>query len=163
MWTSYLIVDTLIDKEVDVKGSPESVALSPSDVGHYESNHNSEHCTSCNYLPPKNDKGPLGLSRDTWAKLIVWFIPIVFASGALFFSFQNMNVRVSRNSDGIQRIGDQQQEMHTDQSVHETKLDTIKEVQGELKENVKKLGDKIDDQKDDLSAIREKMNIPKKE
>lgn len=106
-------------------------------------------------VPP----GPLGLSRDTWAKLVIWFLPIIFASGALFFSFQNMDTRVNENSDSLKKVQMNQSETKVTQRVQAIKLDSIQEVQAELKEEVQKVDTKLDGQKDDLTAIKAKLGV----
>jgi len=108
---------------------------------------------------PGPPQGPLGLSRDTWAKLVIWFIPIIFASGTLFYSFQNMDSRVDKNADNIQRFSDRQQSMSTKQSVQANTLDSIEEVQGELKARIETVNDKLDSQKGDLISIKTKLKI----
>jgi len=111
------------------------------------------------YRAPLESQGPFGLSRDTWAKLVLWFIPIIFASGALFFSFKNMDMRVEENSAAIKTVGDQQHEIKSEQKLQASKLDTIKEEQAKLNGKVEKVDGKLDDQKDDLAAIKAKLGV----
>jgi hypothetical protein len=114
-------------------------------------------CGKCQYEKPPT--GPLGLSRDIWVHIFLWLIPIIFAAGMLFLSIKNMEFRVDENADTIERFGDQQQQIHTEQKVHANKLDTIQAVQAEMKVDVQKVDDKLDDQKDDLAAIKAKLGV----
>ena len=103
--------------------------------------------------------GALGITRDTWAKVIIWFIPVIFACGTLFYSFRNMDDRVGENTGAIKMFSEKQSQMYTEQQVHVFKLDAIQTEQAELKKDIEEVDNKLDDQKGDLAAIKAKLGV----
>lgn len=103
--------------------------------------------------------GTMGISRDTWAKVLIWFIPVVFACGTIFYSFCDMDDRVGENTGAIKMFSDKQSQMYTEQQVHVFKLDAIQTDQSEIKNDIESVDGKLDKQSDDLSAIKAKLGV----
>ena len=128
-----------------------------------------EVCKTCNY-PASDTAGLLGLSRDTWVKVALWLVPIIFASGAAYVSIANAEKRIKSNEQVIKTFGEKQNEMYTFQKVQDAKLDGIKEAQdaklqvikesqGALKQEIKGVKDRLDDQTNDLTLIKAKLGV----
>lgn len=103
--------------------------------------------------------GPMGVSRDTWAKVLLWLVPIIFSSGAFFYSYKNTDMQVKKNEKSLFELSSKQQSIYTEQRVQANTLGTIKGEQKDMKRKVDSVDGKLDDQKDDLALIKAKLRI----
>lgn len=115
-------------------------------------------CTGCRY-EEKIDKGPLGLTRDTWAKLIIWFIPMVFFAGGTFVSMRNLTEKVGDHGDAIENVRSAQTDVEKTQVQHEATISAIQETQKELKGSVKAIDNKLDNHGKILSAMEVRFKL----
>ncbi len=99
------------------------------------------------------------LSRDTWVKLIIWITPIIFAAGALYYSIGSMADRVKGVEGSLSAVKEAQSETMAEQRVFNVQIQAIREDQAHTKIQIEKVDEKIDSQKDDLSAIKAKLGI----
>jgi len=90
------------------------------------------------------------ITREMWLRVLLWFVPIVFASGALFFSIQNMDSRIEEQDSKIEVLGREAADLSAEQRVLDARMMAIEAGQ-------RKLMDKMDKVVDDLGAIREKL------
>ncbi len=104
--------------------------------------------------PPSN-----GLSKDMWVKLITWVTPIIFAAGALYYSIGSMTERVKDAEASVSTVKEIQNGVRSEQRVLSVQMQAIRENQAEVDAKLDKVVEKMDAQKDDLSAIKAKLGI----
>jgi hypothetical protein len=85
-----------------------------------------------------------------WLRVLLWFVPIVFASGALFFSVQNMDSRIEEQDTKIESLNKTSADLSAEQRVLDARMTAIEAGQRAL------MG-KMDKVVDDLGAIRERL------
>lgn len=102
-------------------------------------------------VPGQYSSGGNGrITKEMWLRVLLWFVPIVFASGALFFSVQNMDSRIEEQDSKIEDLSKASTDLSAEQRVLDARMTAIEEGQ-------RKLMNKMDKVVDDLGAIREKL------
>lgn len=109
--------------------------------------------------PESGSMGPLGISRDTWARVLMWFLPIVFASGALYVSVKNTDMQVEQNATSLQTLNSQSASTKNSQEIIRMKVDSLVNAQKEIKANMAGMDNKLDALSNDLSAIKGKLGV----
>lgn len=115
-------------------------------------------CTGCNY-DPVDEKGPLGLSRDTWVKLVIWFLPMVFFAGGIYFNYVSLSEKVVDNSEDIRGVWWANSKIEKIQIKQESNIEKIRESQNEVKQSIKEIDSKLDAHGNVLSALKVRFNL----
>jgi ATP-dependent Zn protease len=102
------------------------------------------------------------LSRDTWVRIVLWFVPIIFTAGMLFYFVQDLSANDIKHEKNIEKMDERQQKVSSEQQLVKFKLDVVSEKQSEIVKDIKKIDEKLDDQKDDLTAIKVKLGVRKR-
>lgn len=110
-------------------------------------------------VPSRKSIGPITLTTDTWVKVFLWFLPIAFTAGTMFYSMNNMDSRVNDAEAEVKSMSETQHSVRTEQKIQALKLDTISKAQKEMKEDMKSVDGKLDDQSKDLTLIKEKLRV----
>ncbi len=109
------------------------------------------------YAPGTQQQG--SMSKDIWIKIITWATPIVFAAGALYYSIGSMADRVKGVEGALSKVKDAQGEVRTEQKVLNVQMNAMREEQSRAKIKIDQVDEKLDGQKDDLTAIKAKLGI----
>lgn len=100
-----------------------------------------------------------GLSKDTWVRIALWFIPLIFTAGMFFYFVQDLSANDAKHDKVIDKIEEKQQGNVVEQELIKFKIDAMSKKQTEVVNDVKKIDEKLDDQKDDLTAIKVKLGV----
>lgn len=104
-----------------------------------------------------------GVSKDTWIKIIIWFVPMIFMAGTIFAAFNHTSDRVDDHEQAIDKMSDKQQTIHEEQRIIKADIEAVKEGQKIQGKKLDVVDDQLRQQDVDLAVIREKLRVPRDE
>jgi hypothetical protein len=97
------------------------------------------------------------ISRESWVRIVLWVIPIIFTAGALYVSVQSMTQRQDEQESVLRAEMDRRARLESEQRVMQSTVQGMSEQQGRLVIKVEAIDDKLNEQKSQLSAIGERL------
>lgn len=99
------------------------------------------------------------ISKDSWVRIVMWIIPIIFTAGALFVSVRSMTQRQDDQEAALRAEIDRSTKIESDQKIMQSAVQVMTVQQDRLVTKVEAIDDKINEQRSQLSAIGERIGI----
>jgi hypothetical protein len=97
------------------------------------------------------------LSRDSWVRIFLWIVPIVFTAGSLFVSVKSMTQRQDEQEQTLREQDQRMTRIETDQRIMQSTVQAMSAQQEKLVGRVEAIVDKLNEQHAALSAIGERI------
>lgn len=109
--------------------------------------------------PPPPPATPGGLTRDTWVRIIIWIVPLVFMAGTLYFNLQATVARQDALEDQVRLVSDRVSAMASDARVMQEHVTALRLAGDRIQPQLDGLREQLSGLRSDLAAIREKLGI----
>lgn len=114
-------------------------------------------------MPPYQPYHPMyhepAISRDSWVRIVLWIIPIIFTAGALFVSVKGIDARQDAQDAALRAAIEHGTKLEADQKVMQSAVQVMTNQQEKLVNKVEVIDDKLNEQRSQLSAIGERMGL----
>lgn len=97
------------------------------------------------------------ISRDSWVRIILWVIPIIFTAGALYVSVQALGARQDDQEARLKAEEAKSARIEADVRIMQSTVQAISAQQDRLVGRVEAINDKLNDLKATLGAIGERV------
>jgi len=102
---------------------------------------------------------PGGLTRDTWVRMIIWIVPLVFMAGTLYFNLQATVARQDALEDQVRLVSDRVSAMASDARVMQEHVTALRLAGDRIQPQLDAMREQLSGLRSDLAAIREKLGI----
>jgi len=110
---------------------------------------------------PRRRKGDGGMTRGDWLRVIAWALPIVFMAAVMYVTL-NMVVDKSVDHDTkISLLDGKVSDIKEAQALVKSKSDDVEKKQDKMILTIEKIDDKLEENGQDLAAIKTKLKIPR--
>ncbi len=99
------------------------------------------------------------ISKDSWVRIIMWVIPIIFTAGALFVSVKTMTQRQDDQDAALRAEVERSTKLESEQRIMQSTIQAISIQQDRIVTKVEVIDDKLNEQKSQLSAIGERIGV----
>jgi hypothetical protein len=100
-----------------------------------------------------------GVSRDTWVRVMIWVIPLIFMAGTLYFNVQTTAQRQDSVEEQVRVVSDRLNSMASDARVLQEHVTALRLSGDRIQPQLDGLKEQMSGLKQDLAAIREKLGI----
>jgi hypothetical protein len=100
-----------------------------------------------------------GLTRDTWVRIIIWVVPLIFMAGTLYFNLQTTVARQEALEERVRLISDRVSAMASDARVLQEHVMALRAAGDRIQPQLDGLREQLSGLRSDLAAIREKLGI----
>lgn len=97
------------------------------------------------------------ISKESWVRIILWIIPIIFTAGALYVSVQSMTQRQDEQESVLRAEVERRSKLEAEQRIMQSTVQGMSVQQDKLVGKVEAIDDKLNEQKSQLSAIGERL------
>jgi uncharacterized coiled-coil protein SlyX len=101
---------------------------------------------------------PMGLTRDTWVKIIIWLAPMIFMAGTLYVSLTSTMARQDDMEDQMRALTDRTNTMAVDQRVLQEHVAALRLSTDRVQDQLDKMQEQLSSLKSDTAAIRQKLS-----
>jgi outer membrane murein-binding lipoprotein Lpp len=109
--------------------------------------------------PPPPAEAIAGFSRDTWVRMVIWILPLVFIAGTLYFNLQSSMARQDAMDAQVRALSDRVAGLASDQRVLQEHVQALRLNGDRIQPQLDGLKDQLNELRLDLGAIREKLGI----
>jgi heme/copper-type cytochrome/quinol oxidase subunit 2 len=99
------------------------------------------------------------ISRDSWIRIVMWVIPIIFTAGALFVSVKSMTQRQDEQEAALRAEVERRTRLESEQRIMQSTVHVMSGQQERLVTKVEVIDEKLNEQKSQLSAIGERIGV----
>jgi heme/copper-type cytochrome/quinol oxidase subunit 2 len=99
------------------------------------------------------------ISKDSWVRIVMWIIPIIFTAGALFVSVKTMTQRQDDQESALRVEMDRSTKLESEQRIMQSTVQAISQQQDRIVNKVEVIDDKMNEQRSQLSAIGERIGV----
>lgn len=100
-----------------------------------------------------------GVTRDTWVRIVIWVIPLIFMSGALYFNIQSTAQRQDAVEEQVKLVSERVNAMASDARVLQETVSALRSAGDRIPPQLDALKEQLSGLRSDLAAIREKLGI----
>jgi TolA-binding protein len=99
------------------------------------------------------------LTRDTWVRLFIWLIPMIFMAGTLYITFQSSLTRQEVLARDVDRIEAEMVRMALEQRVQQEHVTAVRAAQERLQPQLDALREQLSALREDIAVLRETLEM----
>jgi len=107
----------------------------------------------------EGDRMTGGVTRDTWVRIVIWVIPLIFMAGALYFNIQSTAQRQDALEEQVKMVSERVNGMASDARVLQETVGALRSAGDRIPPQLDALKEQLSGLRSDLAAIREKLGI----